>query len=149
MANIQNRKAHFDYYIEEKYEAGLVLQGWEVKSIREGRAQIKEAHVIIRGGELYLLSSHITPLKTASTHEKPDPTRTRKLLMHAREINKLIGKVERAGYTLIPLDMHFVRGRVKLSVGLAKGKRQFEKRADESKKQGERDRSRLLKTSNR
>ncbi|MBR5458295.1 MAG: SsrA-binding protein SmpB [Burkholderiaceae bacterium] len=149
MANIQNRKAHFDYYIEEKYEAGLVLQGWEVKSIREGRAQIKEAHVIIRGGELYLLSSHITPLKTASTHEKPDPTRTRKLLMHAREINKLIGKVERAGYTLIPLDMHFVRGRVKLSVGLAKGKRQFEKRADESKKQWERDRSRLLKTSNR
>ena len=149
MANIQNRKAHFDYYIEEKYEAGLVLQGWEVKSIREGRAQIKEAHVIIRGGELYLLSSHITPLKTASTHEKPDPTRTRKLLMHAREINKLIGKVERAGYTLIPLDMHFVRGRVKLSVGLAKGKRQFEKRADESKKQWDRDRSRLLKTSNR
>ena len=149
MANIQNRKAHFDYYIEEKYEAGLVLQGWEVKSIREGRAQIKEAHVIIRGGELYLLSSHITPLKTASTHEKPDPTRTRKLLMHAREINKLIGKVERAGYTLIPLDMHFVRGRVKLSVGLAKGKRQFEQRADESKKQWERDRSRLLKTSNR
>ncbi|MBR4940159.1 MAG: SsrA-binding protein SmpB [Burkholderiaceae bacterium] len=149
MANIQNRKAHFDYYIEEKYEAGLVLQGWEVKSIREGRAQIKEAHVIIRGGELYLLSSHITPLKTASTHEKSDPTRTRKLLMHAREINKLIGKVERAGYTLIPLDMHFVRGRVKLSVGLAKGKRQFEKRADESKKQWERDRSRLLKTSNR
>ena len=149
MSNIQNRKAHFDYYIEEKYEAGLVLQGWEVKSIREGRAQIKEAHVIVRNGELYLLSSHITPLKTASTHEKPDPTRTRKLLMHAREINKLIGKVERAGYTLIPLDMHFVRGRVKLSVGLAKGKRQFEKRADESKKQWERDRSRLLKTSNR
>ena len=149
MANIQNRKAHFDYYIEEKYEAGLVLQGWEVKSIREGRAQIKEAHVIVRNGELYLLSAHITPLKTASTHEKPDPTRTRKLLMHAREINKLIGKVERAGYTLIPLDMHFVHGRVKLSVGLAKGKRQFEKRADESKKQWERDRSRLLKTSNR
>lgn len=149
MANIQNRKAHFDYYIEEKYEAGLVLQGWEVKSIREGRAQIKEAHVIVRNGELYLLSAHIKPLKTASTHEKPDPTRTRKLLMHAREINKLIGKVERAGYTLIPLDMHFVRGRVKLSVGLAKGKRQFEKRADESKKQWERDRSRLLKTSNR
>ena len=149
MSIIQNRKAHFDYYIEEKYEAGLVLQGWEVKSIREGRAQIKEAHVIIRAGELYLLSAHVTPLKTASTHEKPDPTRTRKLLMHAREINKLIGKVERAGYTLIPLDMHFSRGRVKLSVGLAKGKRQFEKRADESKKQWERDRSRLLKTANR
>ena len=149
MANIANRKANFDYYVEEKFEAGMVLQGWEVKSIREGRAQIKEAHVIIRNGELFLLNAHITPLKTASTHEKADPTRLRKLLMHAREINKLIGKVERAGYTLIPLDMHFVRGRVKLTVGLAKGKRQFEKRDDESKKQWERDRQRLLKTRNR
>ena len=149
MANIVNRKANFDYYVEEKFEAGMVLQGWEVKSIREGRAQIKEAHVIIRNGELFLLNAHITPLKTASTHEKADPTRLRKLLMHAREINKLIGKVERAGYTLIPLDMHFVRGRVKLTVGLAKGKRQFEKRDDESKKQWERDRQRLLKTKNR
>ncbi len=149
MANIVNRKANFDYYVEEKFEAGMVLQGWEVKSIREGRAQIKEAHVIIRNGELFLLNAHITPLKTASTHEKADPTRLRKLLMHAREINKLIGKVERAGYTLIPLDMHFVRGRVKLTVGLAKGKRQFEKRDDESKKQWERDRQRLLKTRNR
>lgn len=149
MANIVNRKATFDYYVEEKFEAGMVLQGWEVKSIREGRAQIKEAHVIVRNGELFLLNAHITPLKTASTHEKADPTRLRKLLMHAREINKLIGKVERAGYTLIPLDMHFVRGRVKLTVGLAKGKRQFEKRDDESKKQWERDRQRLLKTKNR
>lgn len=149
MANIVNRKATFDYYVEEKFEAGMVLQGWEVKSIREGRAQIKEAHVIVRNGELFLLNAHITPLKTASTHEKADPTRLRKLLMHAREINKLIGKVERAGYTLIPLDMHFVRGRVKLTVGLAKGKRQFEKRDDESKKQWERDRQRLLKTRNR
>lgn len=149
MANIVNRKANFDYYVEEKFEAGMVLQGWEVKSIREGRAQIKEAHVIVRNGELFLLNAHITPLKTASTHEKADPTRLRKLLMHAREINKLIGKVERAGYTLIPLDMHFVRGRVKLTVGLAKGKRQFEKREDESKKQWERDRQRLLKTKNR
>ena len=149
MANIVNRKANFDYYVEEKFEAGMVLQGWEVKSIREGRAQIKEAHVIIRNGELFLLNAHITPLKTASTHEKADPTRLRKLLMHAREINKLIGKVERAGYTLIPLDMHFVRGRVKLTVGLAKGKPQFEKRDDESKKQWERDRQRLLKTRNR
>lgn len=149
MANIVNRKAFFDYSIEEKFEAGMVLQGWEVKSIREGRAQIKEAHIIIRNGELFLLNAHITPLKTASTHEKADPTRLRKLLMHAREINKLIGKVERAGFTLIPLDMHFVKGRVKLTVALAKGKRQFEKRADESKKQWERDRQRLLKTRSR
>ena len=149
MANIVNRKAFFDYSIEEKFEAGMVLQGWEVKSIREGRAQIKEAHIIIRNGELFLLNAHITPLKTASTHEKSDPTRLRKLLMHAREINKLIGKVERAGFTLIPLDMHFVKGRVKLTVALAKGKRQFEKRADESKKQWERDRQRLLKTRSR
>ena len=149
MANIVNRKATFDYYIEEKYEAGLVLQGWEVKSIREGRAQIKEAHVIVRNGELYLLQAHITPLKTASTHEKADPTRVRKLLMHQREITKLIGKVERSGFTLIPLDMHFSRGRVKLTVGLAKGKKLYEKRADESKKQWERDRQRLLKSNNR
>ena len=149
MANIVNRNAFFDYYIEEKHEAGMVLQGWEVKSIREGRAQIKEAHVIVRNGELFLLNAHVTPLKTASTHERPDPTRLRKLLMHAREINKLIGKVERSGYTLIPLDMHFSKGRVKLTVGLAKGKKQYEKRADESKKQWERDRERLMKTKNR
>ena len=157
VANIVNRKALFDYYIEEKHEAGLVLEGWEVKSIREGRAQIKEAHVIIRGGELFLLNAHITPLKTASTHTKPDPTRLRKLLMHSREINKLIGKVERAGYALIPLDMHFTRGRVKLTtrgrvkltVALAKGKRQYEKRADESKKQWDRDRERLMKKASR
>lgn len=149
MANIVNRKALFDYYIEEKIEAGMVLQGWEVKSIREGRAQIKEAHIIIRNGELFLLNAHITPLKTASTHEKADPTRLRKLLMHSREIDKFTGKVERAGFTLIPLDMHFVRCRVKLTVGLAKGKRQYEKREDESKKQWERDRQRLLKTRNR
>ena len=102
MANIVNRKALFDYYIEEKIEAGMVLQGWEVKSIREGRAQIKEAHIIIRNGELFLLNAHITPLKTASTHEKADPTRLRKLLMHSREIDKFTGKVERAGFTLIP-----------------------------------------------
>ncbi len=126
-----------------------MLQGWEVKSIREGRAQIKEAHVIVRNGELFLLNSHITPLKTASTHEKADPTRVRKLLMHRREINKLIGKVERAGYALIPLDMHFSRGNVKVTVGLAKGKRQYEKRADESKKQWERDRERLMKKATR
>lgn len=136
MANIVNRKALFDYYIEEKHEAGLVLEGWEVKSIREGRAQIKEAHVIIRGGELFLLNAHITPLKTASTHTKPDPTRLRKLLMHSREINKLIGKVERAGYALIPLDMHFTRGRVKLTVALAKGKRQYESEQMKAKNNG-------------
>jgi SsrA-binding protein len=146
VATIQNKKAHFDYAIEDKFEAGLVLRGWEVKSVREGRAQIRESHIFIREGELFLLNSQITPLDTASTHEKPEPTRTRKLLMHKGEIMRLIGKVERAGYSLIPLDMHFSKGRVKLLVGLGKGKRQFEKRADESKKQWKRDQERLMKT---
>jgi SsrA-binding protein len=146
VATIQNKKAHFDYAIEDKFEAGLVLRGWEVKSVREGRAQIRESHIFIRDGELFLLNSQITPLDTACTHERPEPTRTRKLLMHKGEIMRLIGKVERAGYSLIPLDMHFSKGRVKLLVGLGKGKRQFEKRADESKKQWKRDQERLMKT---
>lgn len=149
MAIVQNKKAHHDYSIEERFEAGLVLKGWEVKSIRAGRSQIKESHVIIRGAELFLLNAHVTPLPTASTHEKAEPTRTRKLLMHAREIAKLIGKVERAGYTLVPLDLHFTKGRVKLALGLAKGKRQFEKRADESEKQWKREQERLLKQRSR
>lgn len=149
MAIVQNKKAHHDYSIEERFEAGLVLKGWEVKSIRAGRSQIKESHVIIRGAELFLLNAHVTPLPTASTHEKAEPTRTRKLLLHAREIAKLIGKVERAGYTLVPLDLHFNKGRVKLAMGLAKGKRQFEKRADESKKEWKREQERLLKRNTR
>ena len=122
MALIQNKKARFDYAIEDKFEAGLVLKGWEVKAIRAGRAQIKESHIFVRDGELFLLNAQVVPLDTASTHEKAEPTRTRKLLMHKHEIMRLIGKVERAGYTLIPLDMHFKSGRVKVEIGLGKGK---------------------------
>ena len=145
MAIVQNRKAGHDYSIEERFEAGLVLEGWEVKSVRAGRAQLNEAYVIVRDVELFLLNSHIGTLSTTSTHERADPTRTRKLLMHGAEIRRLIGKVERAGYTLVPLDLHFSRGHVKLAVGLAKGKRQFEKREEEQKKDWKREQSRLLK----
>ena len=138
MAIIQNKKARFDYDIEEKFEAGLELRGWEVKSI-------KEAHVFVRNGELFLLNANITPLKTASTHEKADPTRNRKLLLHKHEIMRLIGRVEQAGYSLIPLDMHFKDGRVKLELGLGKGKKLFEKRADIGKREWKREQGRLLK----
>nr|WP_202074498.1 SsrA-binding protein SmpB [Parasutterella muris] len=149
VAIIQNKKARFDYTIEDKFEAGLVLRGWEVKSIRAGGASIKESHIFVRDGELFLLNANITPLKTASTHEKADPTRTRKLLMHKHEIMRLIGRVEQAGYTLIPLDMHFKDGRVKLEIGLGKGKKLYEKRQDASKKEWKRQQERLLKTRNR
>ena len=140
-----NKKAFHDFFIEEKFEAGIVLQGWEVKAIRAGRMNIKESYVIIKGGEIFLIGMHITPLPTASTHIHPDPTRTRKLLLHAKEINKLIGKVERAGYALIPLDLHYVRGRIKLDVGLAKGKKQHDKRADQQEKEGKREAQRAMK----
>ena len=149
VAIVQNKKAHHDYSIEERYEAGLVLEGWEVKSIRAGQVQINEAYVVIRDGALYLLNGHISPLKTASTHINPEPTRTRKLLLNAAEIRKLIGKVERAGYSLVPLDLHFSKGRIKLEMGLAKGKRQFEKRASEADKDWKREQNRLLKTRSR
>jgi SsrA-binding protein len=149
MSIAQNKKAGFDYTIEERFEAGLVLAGWEVKSIRAGQVHLKEAYVIVRGEELWLLNAHITPLMTASTHIQPDPTRTRKLLLHAAEIRKLIGKVERAGYSLVPLDLHFLRGRIKLAFGLAKGKRQFEKRKSEQDKDWKRQQGRLLKQSKR
>ncbi|UCV30330.1 SsrA-binding protein SmpB [Ferribacterium limneticum] len=140
-----NKKAFHDYFVEEKYEAGISLQGWEVKAIRAGRMNIKESYVIIKGGELYLIGMHISPLATASTHVSHDPTRTRKLLLHAKEISKLIGKVERAGYALIPLDLHFVRGRIKLEIGLAKGKKQHDKRADELDKDSKREAQRAMK----
>lgn len=140
-----NKKAFHDYFIEEKHEAGLALEGWEVKAIRAGRVQIKESYVVVKRGEVYLLGCHISPLPTASTHIHPDPVRTRKLLMHRQEINKLIGKVERAGYTLVPLDMHFQRGRVKLEIGLAKGKKQHDKREAEKKREWEREKNQLLK----
>jgi SsrA-binding protein len=142
---VENRKAQHDYFIEERYEAGIVLEGWEVKAIRAGRAQLKEAYVIVRGEEIFLIGAHISPLPEASTHVHPDPVRTRKLLLHAEEIRKLIGKVERAGYTVVPLDFHYVRGRIKLSVGLAKGKKQHDKRATEKEKEWNREKQRLLK----
>jgi len=149
VAIVQNKKAHHDYFIEDRYEAGLVLEGWEVKSIRAGRAQLNEAYVVIRGGELFLLNGHISPLPTASTHIHADPTRTRKLLLNAEEIRKLIGKVERAGYALVPLDLHYSKGRIKLEIGLAKGKRQFEKRAAEQDKDWKREQQRLLRQRHR
>ncbi len=145
MTIVENRKAQHDYFIEERYEAGIVLEGWEVKAIRAGRAQLKEAYVIVRGEEIFLIGAHISPLLEASTHVHPDPVRTRKLLLHAEEIRKLIGKVERAGYTVVPLDFHYIRGRIKLNVGLAKGKKQHDKRATEKEKEWNREKQRLLK----
>ena len=140
-----NKKAFHDFFVEEKYEAGIALQGWEVKAIRAGRMNIKESYVVIRNGEIFLIGMHITPLATASTHVNPDPTRTRKLLLHDSEIMKLIGKVERAGYTLVPLDLHYTRGRIKLEIGLAKGKKQHDKRSDEQEKDSKREAQRAMK----
>ncbi|MDR0775105.1 MAG: SsrA-binding protein SmpB [Azonexus sp.] len=140
-----NKKAFHDYFIEEKFEAGIALQGWEVKAIRAGRMNIKESYVIIKSGEIFLIGMHISPLSTASTHDRHDPVRTRKLLLHNREIMKLIGKVERAGYALVPLDLHFLRGRIKLEIGLAKGKKQHDKRADQLDKDAKREAQRAMK----
>jgi len=145
MSIVQNKKAFHDYFIEEKYEAGLALEGWEVKAIRAVRVQIKEAYVVIRNAELYLIGCHISALPTASTHIVPDPTRTRKLLLHAEEIRRLIGKAERSGYTLVPLDMHYTRGRIKVEIGLAKGKKQHDKREAEKEKEWEREKQRLMR----
>jgi SsrA-binding protein len=145
MSITDNRKAFHDYFIEERFEAGMVLEGWEVKSIRSGRVQLKEAYVIVKGGEVWLLGCHISPLITASTHVKTDPVRTRKLLLHEREIAKLIGKVERAGYALVPLDLHFSKGRIKIEIGLAKGKKQFDKRETEKQKDWVREKARLMR----
>jgi len=145
MSIAQNKKAFHDFFIEEKFEAGIALEGWEVKAIRAGRVQLKEAYVIIRSGELFLIGSHISPLPTASTHINPDPVRTRKLLLHSEEISKLIGKVERAGFTLVPLDMHYTRGRIKLEIGLAKGKKQHDKRESEKEREWQREKQRLIR----
>lgn len=144
-----NKKAFHDYFIEEQYEAGLVLEGWEVKAIRASRINIKESYVVIRNGELFIIGMHITPLSTASSHNPHDPTRTRKLLLHEREISRLIGKVERAGFALIPLDLHFTRGRIKLNVALAKGKKQHDKRADSAERDWKREKERLMKEQQR
>jgi SsrA-binding protein len=149
MSIAQNKKAFHDYFIEEKYEAGVVLEGWEVKAIREGRVQLKEAYVIIQHGEIFIIGCHVTPLGSASTHVRPDATRTRKLLLHSEQIAKLIGKVERAGYTLVPLDMHYTRGRIKIEIGLAKGKKQYDKRESEKERDWEREKGRIMRARNR
>ncbi|MCP5277220.1 MAG: SsrA-binding protein SmpB [Thiobacillus sp.] len=145
MSIVDNKKAFHDYFIEERYEAGLMLEGWEVKAIRAGRVQLKEAYVVLKKEEVWLVGCHISPLATASTHIKPDPTRSRKLLLHAQEIKKLIGKVQQAGYTLVPLNLHFTKGRIKLEIGLAKGKKLHDKRAAEKDREWAREKQRILK----
>ncbi len=141
----QNKKARHDYFIEQEYEAGIALEGWEVKSLRAGRAQLKESYVIIRNGELFLFGAHFSPLVSASTHVNPDPTRTRKLLLHRREIGQLIGAVERKGYTLVPLSLYWKQGRAKLKIALAKGKKQYDKRASIKQREWDREQHRILK----
>jgi SsrA-binding protein len=145
---VDNKKAFHEYFIEERYEAGLMLEGWEVKSIRAGRSQLKEAYVVLKKEEVFLIGCHISPLPTASTHIHPDPVRTRKLLLHAHEIRKLIGKVQQAGYTLMPLNLHFSKGRVKLEIGLAKGKKLHDKRAVQKDRDWAREKSRLMRDKN-
>jgi SsrA-binding protein len=141
----ENRRARFEYFIEERLEAGLVLLGWEVKSLRAGRAQIAESYAFVRNGEAYLTGAHITPLNTVSTHVTADPTRTRKLLLNRRELDHLVGAVERKGFTIVPLELYWKEGKAKLEIGLAKGKKQHDKRATEKDRDWERDRARALR----
>ena len=141
----ENRRARYDYFIEERLEAGLVLEGWEVKSMRAGRAQLAEAYVYVRNGEVFLIGAHLSPLRTASTHKVADPVRTRKLLMHRNEIDKLVGATERRGYTIVPLELYWKHGRAKLQIGLAKGKKQHDKRATDKERDWQRDKARLLR----
>ena len=145
----QNRKAWHDYFIEQKFEAGLALQGWEVKSLRDGRAQLKEAYVVVENGEVFLIGAHISPLTSASTHIHPDPTRKRKLLLHREEISKLVGAVERRGYTLVPLSLYWKKGKAKIEIGLAKGKQSHDKRATEKDRDWQREKSRVMKAHRR
>ncbi|MCX8050226.1 MAG: SsrA-binding protein SmpB [Methylohalobius sp.] len=140
-----NRQAKHDYFIEETFEVGLVLEGWEVKSLRAGRVNLKESYVLLKNGEAWLLGAHISPLASASTHVNPDPVRTRKLLLHKRELGRLIGQVERRGYTLIPLKLYWKNNWVKLEIGLAKGKKLYDKRASEKERDWQREKQRLLK----
>jgi SsrA-binding protein len=149
MSIADNKKAFHDYFIEDRWEAGIVLEGWEVKAIRDARVQIKEAYVVVRGDELYLFGAHISALSTASSFTHPDAVRTRKLLLHRAELDKLIGKVERSGYTLVPLNLHFKGGRVKCEIGLAKGKKQHDKRATEKERDGKREVAAAMKTNKR
>ena len=145
MSIVENKKAFHDYFVEERYEAGLVLEGWEVKSIRAGRVQLKEAYMTLMGAQPFVIGMHVSPLPTASTHVHPDPTRSRKLLLNAEEIRKLIGKVEQRGYTLVPLDLHYSKGRVKIAIGLAKGKKQHDKREVEKERDWQREQQQLLR----
>jgi SsrA-binding protein len=141
----ENRRARYDYFIEERIEAGLALEGWEVKSMRAGKAQLAEAYVYLRNAEAFLIGAHMSPLRTTSTHKIADPVRTRKLLLHRSEIDRLIGAVERRGYTIVPLELYWKHGRAKLQIGLAKGKKQHDKRATEKERDWQRDRARLLR----
>ena len=141
----ENRRARHDYFIEERYEAGISLMGWEVKSLRAGKAQIAEGYVVIRGGEIFLIGAHITPLSSASTHVITDPVRPRKLLLNRAEIDKLIGAVERSGYTIVPLELYWKAGRAKARIGLAKGKKQHDKRASEKDRDWQRDKARVMR----
>ena len=149
MSIADNKKAFHDYFVEEQFEAGLVLQGWEVKSIRAGRVQLKEAYVITKNGEIFLFGAHIGALPTASTHIHPDSVRTRKLLLKAEEIKKLIGKVERSGYTMVPLNMHYSNGKIKCQIGLAKGKKQHDKRNTEKDRDWQREQQAIMKQNRR
>ena len=141
----QNKRARFEYFIEEKLEAGLALQGWEVKSLRAGKAQITEGYVIIKEGEAFLIGAHVTPLRTVSTHVVADPTRTRKLLLHRRELDRLVGAVERKGHTIVPLELYWKDGKVKIAIGLAKGKQAHDKRNTEKERDWQREKARLLR----
>lgn len=145
MTIVDNRKARHDYFIEDRFEAGLVLQGWEVKAIRAGHVQLKESYIIARDGEIWVIGMHISPLANISTHITPNPTRTRKLLLHADEIKKLLGKVEQRGYTMVPLNLHYRNNRIKLEFGLGKGKKHFDKRQTEKERDWKREQQRLLK----
>jgi len=142
-----NRKARHDYFIDERFEAGLALEGWEVKSLRDGRAQLTEGYVNVRNGEAWLVGAHFSPLTTTSTHVHAEPTRSRKLLLHRKELDRLVGAVERKGYALIPLDLHWSKGRVKLEIGLARGKKQHDKRASNKDRDWARQKERILKHS--
>jgi SsrA-binding protein len=142
----ENRKARFDYFIEDRYEAGMVLQGWEVKSMRAGKAQLTESYVYVKNGEAFLYGAHIAPLTTTSTHFIAEPTRTRKLLLNLSELEQLEHAVERDGYTLVPLEMYWKSGRAKIQIGVAKGKKQHDKRATEKDRDWQRDKARILRT---
>lgn len=148
MTIVENRKARHDYFIEDRFEAGLVLQGWEVKAIRAGHVQLKESYIIVRDGEIWVIGMHISPLANISSHITPNPTRTRKLLLRADEIKKLLGKVEQRGYTMVPLNLHYRNNRIKLEFGLGKGKKQFDKRQSEKERDWKREQQRILKHNN-